>query len=259
MQQPRNFPKVASDLFMVQGIWASGYLGIMLVVQIVKIILSLLSNNEVATFFDTTFIASNIFMLVIGIISVSGFLPHYVGQGVTRRDYFKGTILGAIGLALAISIVSAAVTGIFHVLTKLLKLQMDMTSLENVHIDEGGNVVGMFVKSVILTPHVELSSNWLLATLVFASNIFIYYVIGWLIGAAFSRLGAGKGILLMIAGILAIHAADILLSLSLGLEVPSFVAHFEMPFFVPLITLFLLIVACLWVIRLLTKRIIVKF
>ncbi|HWL11692.1 MAG TPA: hypothetical protein VNQ57_01795, partial [Ureibacillus sp.] len=77
--------------------------------------------------------------------------------------------------------------------------------------------------------------------------------------AAFSRLSVSKGILLMIAGILAIHAADILLSLSLGLEVPNFVAHFEMPFFIPIIILFLLIVVCLWVIRLLTKRIIVKF
>jgi hypothetical protein len=93
MKQPKNYPKVAIDMFFVQGIWASGFLGIMLLIQIVKSVLFIFNdNNGVNTYYDATFIASNIFMLVIGIISAVGFIPHYVSNGVTRKDYFKGGI-----------------------------------------------------------------------------------------------------------------------------------------------------------------------
>jgi len=258
MNQPKNFPKVASDMFFVQGMWASGFLGVMLIIQIIKLVTSTFSNQEVNTFFVATFIASNIFMMVIGIISPIGFIPHYVGNGVTRKDYFKGTIVGTMGLSLAIPVVSAIVSSLLNVIVNLFNIQVTVASFENASNEADGNFVGDLVTSVIFSPHVEFSSNWLLAIFVFALNIFIYYVAGWLIGAAFSRLGVIGGLLSILIGFIVIQAEDILLSTSLGLNVPSFIGDIEIPFFVSIVGILLIVAICLWLIRQLTKRIIVK-
>lgn len=258
MNQPRNFTKVASDMFFVQGMWAAGFLGVMLIVQIIKIVTATFSDHEVNAFFDATFIAANIFMLVIGIISAIGFIPHYVGNGVTRKDYFKGAILGTIGLSIAIPIVSAIVTSLFSLILNLLNLRINIVSFENNVNDPDGNIIGHLVTSVIFSPHIELSSSWLLAILIFALNIFTYYCAGWLIGSAFSRWGVIGGLLSIVIGFIVIQAEDILLSASLGLNVPSFLEDFEIPIVLSMVGIILVITICLWLIRQLTKRIIVK-
>ncbi|QCR32247.1 hypothetical protein [Lysinibacillus sp. SGAir0095] len=259
MDQPRNFPKVASDMFFVQGIWASGFLGIMLIIQIIKTVMSSINGNEVNTYFVATFIASNIFMLVIGIISAYGFIPHFVSNGVTRKDYFIGTIFGTIGLALSIPIVSAIITSISKLIINLLNLQVTIGSFENRVTESDDHIIADLVTSVIFSPYIELSSSWLLAILVFALNIFTYYVAGWLIGAAFSRLGIIGGILSIIIGFIVIQTEDILLSTSLGLNVPSFALTIELPSIVSIMVILIIIALCLWIIRQLTKRMRVKF
>ncbi|MCM3387172.1 hypothetical protein M3649_03380 [Ureibacillus chungkukjangi] len=259
MKQPRNYPKVASDMFFLQGTWASGFLGVMLIVQIIKMITSYFNGNEVNTFFTATFIASNIFMLVIGIISAVGFIPHYVSNGITRKDYFKGTIIGTIGLALVLPIISAVITGAIQLVINLLNLLINLESFEN-PLHEGDNhIVADIITSVIFTPYIELSSNWIAAILVFAINIFTYYVVGWLIGAAFSRFGVIVGLLFIILGFIVVQVEDIVLSISLGLNVPGFVDEIEIPIVISIVAILLILSICLWLIRQLTKRMIVKF
>ena len=94
MKAKAIFPKVAVDLYIVQLLWSLSFLGFFLFIQIAKPLLAmipLLKMNDkinIGNYFDTVFIASNIFMLVIGIIVTLGLLPYYVSIGVTRRDFF---------------------------------------------------------------------------------------------------------------------------------------------------------------------------
>ena len=258
MKQPRNYPKVASDMFFVQGTWAAGFLGVMIIVQIIKIITSYFNGNEVNTYFTATFIASNIFMLVIGIISAIGFIPHYVSNGITRKDYFKGTIIGTIGLSLVIPIISAIITGVIQLIINLFNLLVNISPFKNPIHEVDNHVVADIITSVIFTPYIELSSNWIVAILVFALNIFTYYVVGWLIGASFSRLGVIVGLFSIILGFIVVQAEDILLSVSLGLNVPNFVGELEIPIVLSIIAILLILSLCLWLIRQLTKNMIVK-
>lgn len=259
MKQPNNFPKVASDMFFVQGIWAVGFLGILLMIQVIKTVTSIANDGTVNTFFVSAFVASNIFMLVIGIISAVGFIPHFVSNGVTRKDYFKGTIAGTAVLALAIPIVSSLVTIVFSLILKLLNMQPQLQSMRNIESDPDGSLVADFILSIVFTPYVDYSTNWLLAILVFALNIFTYYIAGWLIGAAFSRFGVVSGILSVVLAFVLILAEDRLLSKGLGLTSPGFIVSVEIPLLVSIAASLLLNAVYLWFIRQLTKRMVVKF
>src|SRR4051794_22873455 len=104
MKHKAVYPKVATDLFFVQLFWSFGFLGVLLVVHIIKIILGIMNGSEINNYFSIVYVAAHIFMLVIGIISVYGFLPHYVGNGVSRRDYFKGATLSTIALSITIPV-----------------------------------------------------------------------------------------------------------------------------------------------------------
>jgi len=257
MSRLRIYPKVANDMFFTQGSWAMTFLGIMLIIQMVKMVTSLFNGSDLNSYYAATFIASNIFMLVIGIISPIGFIPHFVSHGVTRKDYFKGTVLGTIGLALAIPIISAVVSSILSLIEKLLNLSLSMVPFEGKDIAEEGNLIADIILSIIFTPYVDLGSNWLLALFVFALNIFTYYVAGWFIGSAFCRLGI-LGILSIPAAFILIFVEDLFISISLGLPVPSFAESLEIPFIFSLAVIWASIAIVCWGIRQLTKRISVK-
>src|SRR5699024_12454545 len=49
------------------------------------------------------YVAANIYMLVIGIIAIN-FLPYYVQNGVTRKNYFIGNVFAGVGLSIVIPV-----------------------------------------------------------------------------------------------------------------------------------------------------------
>lgn len=259
MKQKTIYPKVATDLFWVQLFWALGFLGVLLVIQIIKAILSITQGNEMSDYFDAVFIAANIFMLVIGIISSYGFLPYYVGNGVTRKDYFKGSAIASVGLSITIPIIASVISVIQVFIVNLINLTiLKDSSLGNNATGGEGSIIGEIILSIIFTPFVDLQSNWLLAIFVFALNIFIYYLVGWLIGSGFYRFGVLFGLICIIIAFLVIYAQDLLLSIALGLPVQDMFASLHFPIYTAIIGIFVLIVITLWMIRQLTKRVAIK-
>ncbi|TQR16265.1 hypothetical protein [Psychrobacillus soli] len=259
MKQKAIYPKVATDLYWVQLFWALGFLGVLLVIQIIKTILSITKGIEMNQYFDAVFIAANIFMLVIGIISSYGFLPYYVGNGVTRKDYFKGTAIASVGLSITIPIIASLVSVIQIFLVNVVNLSIlkDSSLGKNAPVNEDG-LIGEMIQSIILTPFVDLQSNWLLAIFVFALNIFIYYLVGWLIGSGFYRFGVLFGLICIIIAFIIIYAQDILLRIVLDLPVHDMFASLQLPIYASGIGIFVLIVITLWMIRQLTKRVAIK-
>lgn len=253
----RIYSKVALDMFIVQGTWAFGFMTILFFIQSGKIVLSLFNDKSVNTYFDSLFFTSNIVMLVVGIISAVGVLSHYVGNGVTRKDFFTGTMIGTIGLSIVMPIVGTIVSSLLNFIVKLINMQVEIKPYDGLINEPDGNIISDIILSVIFTPYEDPIGNWLLAIFILAINMFTYYVAGWLIGAAFGRFGI-FGILSIIFAFILIFIEDILISKGLGLPVPSFMQNVEVPFILSVIgTVVLLAVFC-WIIRQLTKRIIVK-
>lgn len=263
MTQKSIYPKVASDMYWVQLFWAFGYLGVMLLIHIVKMVTAIVKDLDVDDYFTTVFFSSNIFMLVIGIVSAYGLLQHFVSIGVTRRDYFKGASMAAVGLALTIPILASLMTLIERLVVNVINVQFrDTSSLTDIRLDNMGSsfgdIFGNIVQSVVVSPFVDLQSHWLLAILVFAFNIFGYYLIGWLIGAGFYRCGGLLGLAFIVIALIIVLLQDIFVRAVLGLPLNSAIVSFDVPVVVAAIGILIVISLLLWLIRQLTKRVVIK-
>lgn len=132
----------------------------------------------------TSYSASGIFMIIIGIVTGFIQMPHYVTHGVTRRDYFFGNVLATLALAFTLAF-------IFSTGSEVGKLILGQ--------------YGYSFKEEILIP--GMSNNWLLLFFIYAINIFAFSLMGWLINIGFYRYHALIGIGFIVAALaaLALH------------------------------------------------------
>lgn len=256
MKQINHFPKVAFDMFIMQLVWTMGFLGIMLIIHIVKIVMmTFFGGDAVDTFYNSVYIPANIFMLVIGIICIY-FLPHYVENGVTRKDYFKGALLASIGLSIALPVLAFIVSSISNLIIKINYREAEINSVVQ-EMDSG--IIGNIVQTIILSPHVDSGSNWIIAIAVFSLNIFMYYLLGWLISASFYRSDFIIGIFSIIGSIILLMLGDTMIRITLGMPIfVRFVALTQLPSSITLFVLLLVILLAVWIIRQLTKRVTIK-
>ncbi|MBT2583473.1 hypothetical protein [Planococcus sp. ISL-109] len=54
----------------------------------------------------------NIFMLTCGIMLVYAFMGQHVQQGISRKDWYKGTAMAGVGFALLVTLVPLVINGI---------------------------------------------------------------------------------------------------------------------------------------------------
>ncbi|UJL46672.1 hypothetical protein KFZ58_01545 [Virgibacillus sp. NKC19-16] len=251
MMKPVSFTKTGLDLFVLQLSWTFWALGIFLLINLGRI----LFLSHVDSFYSAGYIAGNIYMLVIGIIAI-GFLTYYVENGITRKNYFLGNVIASIGLSIVIPILIYGISLIQQfVINRFTSIVLNEDALENVVIDIDGNIFGEIIQSVILTPFISPETNLILSLALFSLNIFVFYIIGWLIGAAFKRLGVIGGLLFIVIGIALIAVKDSMIRLAMGIplfESFSFLDIVPEALAFPLI--FVVIVVTLMMIRLLTKR-----
>ncbi|MEC0203644.1 Tat pathway signal protein [Paenibacillus lautus] len=165
--------KVSTEMFIHQGSWALGFLSIVLLIFIGVGIGNSMGVNVRAgmadeDFFSIVYRSTKGFMLVIGIISAYGFLSYYVRHGITRRDFFTGSALAAVYLSLA-----------FPVAVTLIQWIVSMVAPQN-------------AGSTLLLQ--KFDNNWLLILVSYGVQIFIYYLMGWMIGSGFYRFGWIRGL-----------------------------------------------------------------
>lgn len=256
MKQTAVFPKVAQDMFTVQLIWTGGFLGIMLVINIVKGIMAGVQGNEVEGYFSSIFIAGNIYMLILGLLSIH-FLPHFLGNGVTRKDYFIGTVLASIGLSIIIPIITIIVSVVERLILGFVDMQYKTQTINEVDID--ANVVGDIIQSIIITPYADPQHNWVLAISVLSVNIFIFYLVGWLISSSFYRYDIYAGLGSILLSMVLIMLKDTLLRISLDLPIPGWFSTLDfLPVGIALLGIVLIILITIGLIRILTKRVAIK-
>lgn len=249
--KPVTFTKTALDLLSLQIIWTFWALGFFILIDLVKIIF----QSNIDSFYSAGYISSNIYMLVIGIVTIS-FLTYYVENGITRKNYFYGNVIASIGLSIIIPIILYVLSLIQKfIVNRFTSFVLREDSLEDVVIDIDGNIIGEIIQSIILTPFISPETNLLLSLALFSLHILVFYIVGWLIGAAFKRLGVIGGILFIAIGIALIAVKDTMIRLAMGLplfENFSFLDIVPGAFALPLV--FVVIVVIFILIRLLTKR-----
>src|SRR5690554_8014630 len=128
--------------------------------------------------------------------------------------------------------------------------------MTEVATDVDGNFIAEIVLSMILTPVISIETNAVLSLSLFSINILVFYIVGWMIGAAFKRLGVIGGLLFILIGIAFIAIKDSMLRLVI--DVPlfenfSFLEVVPEAFAFPII--FVVIVVTFIMIRLLTRRV----
>ncbi len=255
MQKPVSFTKPALDLLWVQLTWTFWFLGIYFLVNLGKIIF----GDHVDSFYSAGYIASNIYMLVIGIIAIN-FMPYYVENGITRKNYFLGTAMASVGLSILLPIIIFLI----HVVEKILvnnftSKVLNERSLDDIVINIDGNIIGEIIQTIILTPFINPETNLLLSLALFSLHIFIFYLLGWLIGAAFYRLGVIAGIIFIAIGLALISVKDSMIRLAMDLPLFESFSFLEIvPQTLALPIVFIVIAVTIILIRLLTKRAAIK-
>ena len=257
--KPVTFPKIGFDLLALKTIWSLWALGIFILMNIVQKIF--MSSED--SIYSAGYIASNIYMLVIGIIAIS-FLTYYVEHGITRKNYFYGNVIASIGLSIIVPVIlylTSLVEG--FIINRFTSLTLDKNSLDGVMTevvtDVDGNIIAETIMSLILTPFINPETNLFLSLALFSLNIFVFYIVGWLIGSAFKRLGVIAGILFIGIGIVLIAVKDSMIRLIM--DIPLFQNYSALEIVpnslaLPIVFLVILVIFCL--IRLLTKRATIK-
>src|SRR5690554_4637707 len=213
MQKPVSYTKPALDIFWVQLTWTLWAIGIVLLVHIGRLFFA----SDLDSFYSAAYIASNIYMLIIGIITIS-FLSYYVENGITRKHYFIGNVIASIGLSIFIPISTYMISLLEKfVIQNFTSIVLNDHVLEEVVIDIDGNIFGELIQSIILTPFVHPESNLVLSLALFSLHIFVFYIIGWMIGSAFFRLGVIGGMLFIAISLTLISVKDSMLRLALDL------------------------------------------
>lgn len=167
----RNFTsstkgKLTLDLLYVQIQWAAWIFPIIFIVYIALNRFSPETPSQFTTYMSSIVSSSRVFMLIFGILSCFSFLPYFVNLGVTRKDYFAGTAISSVLLAIVITTFSALITFLIQ-LTGLIKGSSTRASLD----------------------FLDSSSVWLVPILVACLLILSYFIAGWIISIGFYRSG----------------------------------------------------------------------
>lgn len=256
MNEQKISLNVAKDLYLSQVVWTYAFLGILFIVNIVKIGYAAFKSDFTQGFFNTSFIASNFYMFIIGLMAAQ-FLAYFVGNGVTRKDYFYGNVLSSIGLSLTIAISTSIIFLIEKFILNLVNIPYKAQTINEIELD--GNILGDVIQMMIISPYVDPNENVLLATIILATNIFIFYILGWMISISFYRYGAFYGIISVLFAIGIKLLKDNLIRITLDLPT---IAYFEnlpdMPIVVAIFGVLLIIIVIFHVIHTITKRVPVK-
>lgn len=178
-------PTIIRDLFKQQFKWTMIFIGILLILSIVRIGQSIVTGKGIDDYYSIALIAGNIFMFAIGIYCI-GFMKYLVEHGVTRKDYFKGALVVALLLSAALPVITFLVYKIQKIAVSQFVIFKESSINEvPLDIDTKTSILDDIVVAFATAPHVDPDQQTVLALFVFSVTLLTYYLAGWLIGAAF--------------------------------------------------------------------------
>ncbi|HLR63634.1 MAG TPA: hypothetical protein VK097_14575 [Lentibacillus sp.] len=262
MNQQSFSAKIARDMFGIQMKWSLWFLLFVLIAHIAMLIISAKTGNRVGDFLFFSHGSAKIYMLVIGILSTYAFMTFFIHNGLTRKDYFKGSALAAAGIAFAMTLIAAVLSLIEYLVLGVTHLPVSLNrSLTEIGIQVSGNSISAFLPKAIIGSSILVHSDSFMGTLfMYILNTLTYYVVGWLIGAGFYRFGWLIGLGFVAMSIVLVTIGDLLWGTKLGEPLSHWLAFdsLDLPLYGSLVGTIALIALMLWLIRLLTRDVMIK-
>lgn len=216
--------KVLRGIFQMYLTWTIWYLAFFVLAIIGAAVFAVNPNGDWEwSLLQGAMQANRIYMLVLGILSMGGLLTYFVSNGVTRRDYFSGVAAAAMLLSVLLVIVTCLLHGV-----------------ERVFFGWG------------------LTEESLGLTLVMAFfQLIVFYFVGWLISAGFYLFHWLIGLVFIGIGIVIISIFDYVWG-SIGQQQFEFLPVTDISPAVGIVVSLLLSAGLISVMRMLTKRAVVK-
>ncbi|GEL77287.1 hypothetical protein [Tenuibacillus multivorans] len=157
---------VTKEMYLEQLKWSVWFMVFLILARVGYYVLASFRDelNPIEPFISFSADVTVVYMLVIGLFSTYAFLGPMVSHGISRRDYYQGTIFSLIGL-----------TGSFFIATVLLSL------LETIAFQ-------------LIDPSISISSAVLTTYAEYVTALFFSYIIGWFITLGFYRYAWLKGL-----------------------------------------------------------------
>lgn len=185
MPSKSMIPTIIKDVFKQQFKWTMIFIGILLMISIVRIGQSIVIGKGIDDYYSLALIAGNIFMFAIGIYCI-GFMKYLIEHGVTRKDYFKGALVAAILLSIILPVITFLVYKIQKVaVSKFVLFNESSINEVPLDIDTKTSILDDIIVAFATAPHVDPDQQTLLALIVFSITLLVYYLAGWLIGVSF--------------------------------------------------------------------------
>ncbi|WP_413377617.1 hypothetical protein [Alkalihalobacillus sp. 1P02AB] len=139
------------------GIYAISYLAVLFIPDFFNLDWNI---REIEwTFFHGMINSGKIFFLICGLLSLWTFIKYYVSNGMTRNDYFKGTM----GAVVVLSLILTVIITIFSIVEWFFFSNMST------------GFMALFLKAPL--------------------ELVLYFLLGWFIGVGFYRYGIFAGLL----------------------------------------------------------------
>ncbi|MBM7634706.1 hypothetical protein [Geomicrobium sediminis] len=147
--------------------WSLWYISIYLLIYIGINVVTYFTQGEITwTFIEGSFSSTTVFMLIVGLLSMGGFLNHYLSTGLTRRIYFRSVLFSGILVTVVIVIFTILLSFLIHGV--LLATGWDQ--LYSDRIMENQSMFPSIVES-----------------LSYSASILLFFLIGWSISFGFYK------------------------------------------------------------------------
>ena len=195
---------------------------------LVHLLATIFAAVEIWSLFDTSRQATQVFMLILGIMNM-GLLSYIVSNGITRRDYFTGITASALLYSLLLTVAAAVSTFLLEVLA------LPALGWQAAVYPEFSFIIllSLFLRYVL------------------------FYFIGWFIMAGFYRFHWLIGMLFIGGGILIVSIFDFLVGEE-NAQMFDFLPVVNLPDLLGIPLIILLIIGTMIAVRSLTKNVRIK-
>ncbi|GAA4075534.1 hypothetical protein [Amphibacillus indicireducens] len=234
LKKDSNIVKLALDFYSMQMKWTFWYLIVVFALSIIaSFFLSDITEWE-RGIVESIYSASKIYLAIVALFTCFAMLGFSVKNGITRKDYFHGTAIAAIGLSFSIIIIGSILSFIFSL--------FDFDALSS-------GVSFLDTRSTWIVPIGSLS-------LILLS----YYIAGWIIASGYYRFGGLKTISFVMIGISFVSIIGLLWEHGIEYYIESTLLFStdNIPIIYKFGVTLALIGLALWLVRLITKRIPIK-
>lgn len=173
--------KIAKDMFIEQLKWVGWYAVIITIIHILFSVLVKEIDSNIGDLLSFSYVSTPITLLIMAIVAGYTFMTFFLRNGITRRDYYFGAVLGALALSVALILLFGLVSVI-----------------------EGAAFLAAGIK-VTVDP---ILSNFNIASFAmiisYVLKVFLFYLVGWFIFLGYYRYGwkIGIGFVLLSLGAL---------------------------------------------------------